>query len=72
MRIHHGLILAIIGLVVPATAQIDGIALSADLHTKYGPALKRETFVIPAGEMTVDYGQNGGVCKNQPSSCRTG
>jgi hypothetical protein len=63
MTINQRLLIAVIGFVAPAIAQINGLALSVELHAKYGPALKRETFLIPAGEMIVDYGETGRVCR---------
>ncbi len=63
MTINQRLLIAVIGLVAPAIAQIDGLALSGELRAKYGPALKRETFLIPAGEMIVDYSAAGRVCR---------
>jgi hypothetical protein len=63
MTINQRLLIAVMGFVAPAIAQIDGLALSAELRAKYGPALKRETFLIPAGEMIVDYGATGRVCR---------
>jgi hypothetical protein len=63
MTINVRLLITVMSFVTPAIAQIDGFALSADLHAKYGPALKRETFLIPAGEMIVDYGASGHVCR---------
>ena len=44
------MLIAVMGFVAPAIAQIDGRALSAELRARYGPALKGETFLIPAGE----------------------
>jgi hypothetical protein len=63
MTINQRLLIAVMGFVAPAIAQIDGLALSAELRAKYGPALKRETFLIPAGEMIVDYALTGRVCR---------
>ncbi|MGI9072823.1 MAG: hypothetical protein ACR2JB_16275 [Bryobacteraceae bacterium] len=63
MRIGQRLLLPVMGFVALAIAQIDGLALSAELRAKYGPALTRETFLIPAGEMVVDYGATGRVCR---------
>jgi hypothetical protein len=63
MAINQRLLLAVMGFVTPAIAQIDGLALSAELRAKYGPALKRETFLIPAGEMMVDYAATDRVCR---------
>jgi hypothetical protein len=57
------LLISVLGFVAPAIAQIDGHALSEELRAKYGPALTRETFLIPAGEMVVDYGPTGQVCR---------
>ena len=63
MKINQRLLIAVMSFVAPAIAQIDGLALSAELRAKYGPALRRETFLMPAGEMIVDYGATGGVCR---------
>ena len=63
MTVNLRLLIAVMGFVAPAIAQIDGHALSTELRAKYGPALKRETFLIPAGEMIVDYGTTGRVCR---------
>jgi hypothetical protein len=63
MMVTGRLLIAVMGFVAPAIAQIDGRALSAELRAKYGPALKRETFLIPAGEMIVDYSASGRVCR---------
>jgi hypothetical protein len=63
MTINQRLVIAVMGFVTPAIAQIDGLALSAELRAKYGPALKRETFSTPAGEMIVDYGATDRVCR---------
>jgi hypothetical protein len=62
MTIGRRLLIAVMGFVAPAIAQIDGLALSAELGAKYGPALTRKTFLIPAGEMIVDYDATGRVC----------
>ena len=52
--------------VLPAFAQIDGAKFTADLRTKYGPPLPRETFAVQDGiEMIVDYAADGHVCKIQ-------
>ena len=63
MTLNRRLLIAFMGFVAPAIAQIHGRDLSAELRAKYGPALKRETFLIPAGEMIVDYGATGRVCR---------
>jgi hypothetical protein len=63
MTINQRLLIAVMSFVAPAIAQIDGLSLSAELRAKYGPALKRETFLMPAGEMIVDYGATGRVCR---------
>ena len=49
-------------LAVSAFAQVGGDQFAVDLRAKYGPALSRQTFVVPAGEMVVDYALNGNVC----------
>jgi hypothetical protein len=53
------------GFALSAFAQIDGVGFAAELQTKYGPPIARETFTIPAGEMVVDYASNGHVCRIQ-------
>jgi len=36
---------------------------ASDLRAKYGSPLARQTFIVPAGEMFVDYAANGNVCR---------
>jgi hypothetical protein len=48
-----------------AVAQIDLRDLASELHARFGPPLARETFVIPGGEMIVDYGSTGNICRIQ-------
>lgn len=59
-------LIAFVGLALPALAQIDGAQFAANLRTRYGPPLPRETFTVRPGiEMIVDYATNGHVCKIQ-------
>jgi hypothetical protein len=44
------------------TAQVDG---KFDFRAKFGAPLARETYIVPAGEMIVDYAYNGHVCRIQ-------
>jgi len=48
---------------VGATAQTVGADVATDLRARFGPPLHRETFLIPAGEMVVDYAATGDVCR---------
>jgi hypothetical protein len=57
------LIAAFVGFAMSVSAQIDGAKFAADIRAKYGTPLARETFIIPAGEMVVDYATNGNVCR---------
>jgi hypothetical protein len=59
------LVAAFTGFVMPAVAQIDGAKFAADVRAKFGTPLARETFMIPAGEMVVDYATDGNVCRIQ-------
>jgi len=56
---------AFAGFAMPALAQIDGAKFAADVRAKYGTPLSRQTFMIPAGEMVVDYATNGNICRIQ-------
>jgi hypothetical protein len=56
---------ALIAFTITAFAQSDPAAFATNLRAQYGPPLHRETFRIPAGEMLVDYGLNGHVCRIQ-------
>lgn len=57
------LLAVFVGFVMSAFAQIDGPKFAADVREKYGIPLARQTFLIPAGEMVVDYATNGNVCR---------
>ena len=66
VKLNFALVSAVAGFSLPALAQIDGGRFAADLRTKYGPPLPRETFTVRPGiEMIVDYASNGHVCKIQ-------
>jgi hypothetical protein len=56
---------AFIGFAVSASAQFDPDKFAAGLHADYGPPLNREIFLVPAGEMVVDYAANGHACRIQ-------
>jgi len=64
MGIELRLAVAAIGLMASALAQINAPD-AAELRAKYGRPLARETFIIPVGEMIVDYGATGHICKIQ-------
>jgi hypothetical protein len=65
-KLDLGLCVTFLVLTQSAFAQIDGAQFGANLRTKYGPALPRETFTVRAGiEMIVDYSPNGHVCRIQ-------
>jgi len=57
------LLAAFVGITTSALAQIDGAKFAADVRAKYGAPLSRQTFMIPAGEMVVDYATNGNICR---------
>ena len=50
-------------LAVSAFAQVTGDRFVAALRAKYGPPVARQTFVVPGGEMVVDYAANGNACR---------
>jgi len=54
-----------IGFAVSASAQFDADRFAAGLRANYGPPLTREVFVVPVGEMVVDYAANGHACRIQ-------
>jgi hypothetical protein len=56
---------AFIGLAVSASAQFDAENFGVGLRAKYGPPLHREVFLVPPGEMVVDYAANGHPCRIQ-------
>jgi hypothetical protein len=57
--------MAFIGFAVSASAQFDAENFTAGLRAKYGPPLHREVFLVPPGEMVVDYAENGHPCRIQ-------
>jgi hypothetical protein len=59
------LIPAFIGFAVSASAQFDADKFAVGLRANYGPPLTREVFLVPVGEMVVDYAANGHVCRIQ-------
>jgi hypothetical protein len=48
-----------------AFAQIDAARFAAELRANYGPPRTGDVFVVPVGEMVVDYATSGHVCKIQ-------
>ena len=50
---------------VPLSAQFDADKFTVGLRTNFGPPLAKEVFLVPAGEMVVDYGANGHACRIQ-------
>jgi hypothetical protein len=56
---------AFFGFAVSLSAQFDADIFAAGLHANFGPPLAREVFLVPAGEMVVDYAANGHACKIQ-------
>jgi hypothetical protein len=52
-----------IGFAISAFAQMDGPKFAANIRAQFGDPLARQTFLIPAGEMVVDYATNGDVCR---------
>jgi hypothetical protein len=56
---------AFIGFAVSVSAQFDGDKFAVGLRANYGPPLNREVFLVPAGEMVVDYAENGHTCRIQ-------
>ncbi len=54
---------ALIGFAGSLLAQFDAGKFTAGLRADYGPPLAREVFLVPAGEMVVDYAANGHVCR---------
>jgi hypothetical protein len=67
MHVRPALLLlpAFIGFAVSVSAQFDADKFAAGLRANYGPPLTREVFVVPAGEMVVDYAANGHACRIQ-------
>lgn len=47
---------------IALTFSLSADQFASDLQTKYGPALHREIFRIPAGEMVAEYSTDGRVC----------
>ena len=64
-KLCFGLFPILVAFTLPAFAQFDASRFASDLRASYGPALARQVFKIPAGEMAVDYAPNGHVCKIQ-------
>jgi hypothetical protein len=62
-KLSPRLLTVFVGFAISAFAQIDGPKFAADLHVQFGAPLARQTFLIPAGEMVVDYATNGNVCR---------
>jgi hypothetical protein len=54
---------AFLGFAVSLSAQFDADKFTADVRANFGPPLAREVFVVPAGEMAVDYAANGHACR---------
>jgi hypothetical protein len=67
MHIKPALLLltAFIGFAVSASAQFDAENFAVGLRAKFGPPLHREVFLVPPGEMVVDYAANGHPCRIQ-------
>jgi hypothetical protein len=57
------LVPALIGFAVSLSAQFDPDKFTAGLRANFGPPLAREVFLVPAGEMVVDYAANGHACR---------
>jgi len=55
----------VVALAVLAFGQTEGDKLAANFCAKYGPPINRETFIIPAGEMVVDYSRDRHMCRIQ-------
>jgi len=56
---------AFLGFTFSLSAQFDADKFTAGLHANFGPPLAREVFLVPAGEMVVDYAANGHACRIQ-------
>jgi hypothetical protein len=56
---------AFVGCAVSLSAQFDADRFVADLRANFGPPLSKEVFLMPAGEMVVDYAANGHACRIQ-------
>jgi hypothetical protein len=67
MHVKTALLLlpACIGFAVSLPAQFDADKFTAGLRASFGPPLAREIFLVPAGEMVVDYAANGHACRIQ-------
>jgi hypothetical protein len=67
MHVKPALLLlpACIGFAVSLPAQFDTDKFTAGLRANFGPPLAREVFLVPAGEMVVDYAVNGHACRIQ-------
>jgi hypothetical protein len=59
------LLTVFIGSAVSVSAQFDADRFAAGLRANYGPPLTREVFLVPVGEMVVDYAANGHACRIQ-------
>jgi hypothetical protein len=62
-KLTSRILAAFVGFAISAFAQIDGPKFAADIRAQFGVPLFRQTFLIPAGEMVVDYAANGNVCR---------
>jgi hypothetical protein len=67
MHVKPALLLlpAFIGFAGSLSAQFDADKFAAALRANFGPPLAREVFLVPAGEMVVDYAANGHACRIQ-------
>jgi hypothetical protein len=62
MRSKLNILLCVLVLTLPASAQLD----STQLRAKFGPPLSREIFRVPPGfDLVADYGGDNQVCKLQ-------
>ena len=59
------LLLSFIGCSVSLWAQFEADKFVAGLRANFGPPLAREVFLVPAGEMVVDYAADGRACRIQ-------
>jgi hypothetical protein len=55
----------LIGFDGSVSAQFEADKFTAGLRANYGPPLTREVFLVPVGEMVVDYAANGHACRIQ-------
>jgi hypothetical protein len=56
---------AFLGFTFSLSAQFDADKFTVGLRANFGPPLAREVFLVPAGEMVVDYAANGHACRIQ-------